>query len=641
MSRTPAPLSLARRWMLACCALAGMLLDAGIAQAATAADSAVADTSLARALVQAGFENVAAERSEGQLRVALENRRYRYSATAFGIASRLAAEPSVLFERRLGLVAAAAVYDTGGEGRAAVYYPSDGSYPAAPREPKLASTQKSLDLVIRPLFTYELGRLFDPVQVRLEIMPELRYNPWPGGRIRAGLVFPIRNDFDTDSLHPDLNRIRPGPVLLEQFAWAPGAALVSGTAGLLGNNRYGLSVGVARPLSGGRFLVDGQMDITGFVAFTDSGTTASTPSLWTGFAGVTYRPRVLDLAIRARVARFLYGDKGVELELKRSMGDLDVAFYVQRTQDVDPFTVTGVRVAVPIPPATRPVGPPVRVLPVERFSLSYADEAAPVGRYVGEVASREDYLRQLNPPSLADKADRFRGAVQPKTDTHPTWGRASMSGMTGFVNTPWCGTIGDRDLEVGYNTIPKAVAYDHRGQFRNDVYYAALGFMPHFEAGLRWTVIPGLKSFGELVPNSKLTDSDRMLSARVELVAPRVNRPGLAIGIEDARGTRRFHSTYVVTGIPMDIYQLQNRMSLGYAPHIFTASRHVLDGLFGAVEVLPWRFVALALENDTQKWNGLAGFEVGLGLRVRVALLDLERADSKRVSLGAGWSHSL
>jgi len=49
----------------------------------------------------------------------------------------------------------------------------------------------------------------------------------------------------------------------------------------------------------------------------------------------------------------------------------------------------------------------------------------------------------------------------------------------------------------------------------------------------------------------------------------------------------------------------------------------------------------LALENDTQKWNGLAGFEVGLGLRVRVALLDLERADSKRVSLGAGWSHSL
>ena len=630
-----------RRWIVRAGYALLCALGAGPARAAAAADSTAPDTGLARALVRAGFENVAAERSSGRLRVALENRRYRFSATAFGIASRLAAEPPILFERRQGLAAAAVVYDSTGDGRAAVYYPSDAAYPTAPSDTRLAPTQKSVDLVIRPLFSYELGRLFDPVLVRFEVMPELRYNPWPGGRIRAGLVFPVRNDFETDSLHPDLNRIRPGPVLLEQFAWAPGAALVSGTAGLLGNNRYGFSLGVARPTRGGRVLLDGQFDITGFVAFTDSGTTASTPSLWTGFVGATYRPRLLDLAVRARAARFLFGDNGVELEVKRSMGDLDVAFYVQRTKSIDVFTVTGVRLAIPIPPANRPVGGPVRVLPVERFSLAYSDEANPVGRYVGDVASREDYLRQLNPPSLAENADRFRGPTSPKTGSHPAWANVALTGMTGFVNTPWCGTIPDRRVEVGYNTIPKAVSYDHRGEFRNDVYYAALGFVPHFEMGLRWTVIPGYRSFQEVVPDSKLTDSDRMLSGRVEIVPPRLNRPGLAVGIEDVRGTRRFHSTYVVAGVPLNIYQLQNRFTLGYAPTIFTASRHVLDGLFGAAELSAWRFVAVALENDTQKWNGLTGFEVGYGLKVRVALLDLEHGSSKRVSFGAGWSHSL
>jgi len=218
----------------------------------------------------------------------------------------------------------------------------------------------------------------------------------------------------------------------------------------------------------------------------------------------------------------------------------------------------------------------------------------------------------------------------------PAADRVSLTGMTGFINTPWCGVMSDRSVEVGYNRVPRGAAYDHRGTHVNDVYYAALGFLPRVEAGLRWTVIPGLRAFADEVPDSRLTDSDRMLSGRIELLPPRPRRPGLAIGIEDAVGTRRFHSTYAVTGIPIEYRGLQTRFGLGYASRTLTASRHTLDGAFGAAEVaLRWP-VAVSLEYDTEKWNTSLGADLGFGFRARATLLD-----GKYGSFGAGWSVSL
>src|SRR5262249_21772363 len=207
---------------------------------------------LAEAVSGLGLENVSVA-GDGRA-VGYENRRYRHSAEARGRAADQAhpssAAPVTFFERRLGLVAAAVV-DTGAGGPAQGPYPSDRAFPAAPGKPLLAPTTRSIDLELVPLFTYELGRLFDPVLVRVELEPRLRYTPWQGARATASFIFPLRNDFAIDSLHPDINKARPGPITLEQFAWVPGKALVSATAGIFGGNRYGLSVGAARPLRGG------------------------------------------------------------------------------------------------------------------------------------------------------------------------------------------------------------------------------------------------------------------------------------------------------------------------------------------------------------------------------------------------------
>lgn len=605
---------------------------AALALGALLAVPALADTA---ALTGLGLENASADDSARV--VAYENRRYRHVneararvAAAYGAS---AASPLVVVERRLGL-AAAAIGDTGAAA-ARVRFPSDPGGLSAPGGPLAAPTRRSLDLELVPLLTYEIGRVLDPVLVRVDLQPRLRYNPWPGARATASLVVPLRNDFATDSLNPDIDRVRPGPLTLEQFAWVPGGALLSGTAGIFAGNRYGLSLGAARPVAGGALLFDAQADLTGFIAFPATGTEYSALARWTGFAGVTWRPPALDLALRVRAQRHLYEDRGVEVELRRSLGDLDLAFYRQRSGGID---VNGVRLEVPLPPLRRPTGQALRVLPVARLPLLYRDEAAPVGVAVAGVASREEFLRQLHAPGLAANADRYRtgprtartGAARAAAD------RVSLTGTTGFVTTPWCGAMSDRAVEVGYNRIPRGGAWDQRGVHRNDVYYAALGFLPRIEAGLRWTVLPGYRAFADAFPESRLTDSDRMLSGRVELLPPRPGRPGLAVGVEDAVGTRRFHATYAVTGIPFEYRGLRSRLALGYASRTLTAARHTLDGGFGAAEVMPLRSVAVSFEYDSERWNAALGVDLGFGLRARAALLDLERA-----SVGAGWSVSL
>jgi hypothetical protein len=126
-----------------------------------------------------------------------------------------------------------------------------------------------------------------------------------------------------------------------------------------------------------------------------------------------------------------------------------------------------------------------------------------------------------------------------------------------------------------------------------------------------------------------------MISARLEVLKPAPRRPGLAIGIEDAVGTRRFHSTYVVAGVEIE-KPLRGRLTLGYAPRVLTASRHTLDGAFGSVSVRPWRATTVALEHDSEKVNALLGLDAWLGFQARVALLELRHA-----AIGFGWSHSL
>ena len=175
-----------------------------------------------------------------------------------------------------------------------------------------------------------------------------------------------------------------------------------------------------------------------------------------------------------------------------------------------------------------------------------------------------------------------------------------------------------------------------RGVYVNQVYSLTVGLLPRVEASLRFTRLPGSLGFVNDPDNLITTDTDHMASGRLVLLTPTHRRPGLAVGLEDLSGTRRFHSTYAVAGLPVEIKGVQSKFSLGYAPRVFTATRHVLDGGFGAFEVSPWRAVAAQMEYDSEKWNVGIGVALPYGLRLRASALNLET-----LSVGGGWTHGL
>lgn len=624
--------------------------------------------SLARALAAAGFRNVVVAPLADSLSAAYENVRWRHSAEALGRARAVLARPMLAIEERLALPSAAlwteterwpvnvdVVLPAGApsissgtlerqdsplQTRFRVAYPCDPDYPGTPAGSRRRPSWQSVDLVFGPLFDYELGRIFDPILYRLQIQGTLRYVPWPGALARLGIVIPwLDNFFGTDPLHPDVADVRPGPMSLEQFAWIPYAGLLSATGGYFGDNRYGASVGLARPLSGGRLMFDGQVDLSGFLAFGPAGMEYSTPSHRTGYGALIWRPG-LDIAAKVKAATFLYGDRGVELEVRRTFGDLDVGVFGQRTAGDN---VVGLRLGIPFPPVVRPAGRALRVMPVERFNVDYHSRSGPVGRDLPGVPSREAYLRQLDEPSLDANLPRLERSVRgagrgraagPREKAPPEL--ISLHGMSGFVNTPWAGTVPDRRLEAGYSKVPKGWADDHRGQYDNEIYYLTLGFLPRIEGSIRWTVLPGLKTFQGDAPESELTDTDYMASGRLNLVPPRPGRPGLAVGAEDLKGTRRFQATYAVAGLPLRIGRVQSRVSLGYAFRALEASHRTLLGTFGAVEIRPVDRLALQSEYDTEKWNVGLGVAAPYGIRLRAVLLNMET-----LSVGLGFGITL
>lgn len=590
---------------------------------------------MAPVLLDLGLENVGYDRADGP-RLAFENRRFRHTMDVLGRIRRETGAPFTAVERRFGLVAAAV--DVEGDPdhpRIRVRYPTDSDFPGAPSGPRLAPTSHSVDFVVGPVVAYELGRLTTPWAFRVEVHPRVRYNPWPGALLTASMVFPVHNDFSPTELNPDIDEVRPGVATLQQFAWVPRVALASGTVGVFADNRYGLSLGAARPMWEGALLLDGQVDFTGFLGFPPEGVVYSGIERWSGFAGATWRAPWYDVAVTGRVSHYLYGDDGPEVIFKRSIGDLDLSLSIIRSSSIYQKTVL---VTLPVPPLVRSTKHPVRTQLIERFPASYRTEANPVGVHVGAVASREEFLRQLSRPGLEANRERFAAAYGTPW-TRPTrpvdW--ISLSGMTGFINTPWVGVMRDKGLALGYNRLSKKWSYDERGKHANEVYHATVGVLPQLEASFRWTRIPGRLGFLPDDPDNELTtDTDHMASARLMLLTPRHDRPGLAIGVEDVEGTRRFHSTYIVTGMPIEIKGVQSRISLGYAPDVFTATRHVLDGGFGAFEISPWRAVAARVEHDSEKMNVGIGVDLGFGLRLRAAALNLET-----LGVGVGWFHEL
>jgi len=205
----------------------------------------------------------------------------------------------------------------------------------------------------------------------------------------------------------------------------------------------------------------------------------------------------------------------------------------------------------------------------------------------------------------------------------------ALNGMTGLVNTPTAEVLPDATVRLSAANIDEKWAFHGRGRMDNRIFAVSLGFLPRTEVSIRATWLPELS----LLELRSATVVDRLAAGRLLILREDGPRPAVAVGIDDVRGTRLFHSSYGVVTKTLRPEKPLVRASLGYGTRLLEAGEYVLDGTFGGVEA-GWGPVSALLDFDSEKWNSGARLTAFGHVNVHLAFLDLDT-----LSGGLAWIH--
>lgn len=216
----------------------------------------------------------------------------------------------------------------------------------------------------------------------------------------------------------------------------------------------------------------------------------------------------------------------------------------------------------------------------------------------------------------------LQGAGSPAAAGENSFWIPNSLGTTGLVNTPTATVLPEGTLLFGVSATPKKWAHYVRGVSDNWNYGFTVGFLRRVELSFRVTYVPD----AAIARGFENGIQDRGGAGRFLVLPEGRLAPAVAVGIDDVRGTKRFHSLYAVGTKEVPVTRdAALRVSLGYGSDWLKGKHPVLlDGVFGGGEVVVARSVSLALDNDTEKWSlGLRANLLG-HLSVTYALLDFE-----------------
>ncbi|HYV51360.1 MAG TPA: YjbH domain-containing protein [Dongiaceae bacterium] len=219
-------------------------------------------------------------------------------------------------------------------------------------------------------------------------------------------------------------------------------------------------------------------------------------------------------------------------------------------------------------------------------------------------------------------------------DTLAAWQMPpSLIGMTGLINTPTADVLPSGGLRLGAGFLDKDWAYHARGKSDNYHYYLTFGFVSRVEVSIRASYFPDDQL--DTATSEKGT-VDRGGNARVLVLTEDRIRPAVAFGMDDVRGTRRFHSLYGVGSKTFVIKPelIRVRLSAGYAPDWIEAKDHNLFGGFGGGEVTVGKWASWAIDYDTEKWNTCFRLFAFSRVTAYLALLNFEGSAG-----GVSWTH--
>lgn len=228
-----------------------------------------------------------------------------------------------------------------------------GSLPAAP--PFSTPPQ----LILHPVLKDILGNYDDAVKLQINLMPELRLTFWQGHQISVAPIFRLYNELKEEGYLADTGQWKLGYLTLNQTWRLPRNLFISATIGQFFEDRYGVDLEFKRYFANSPWAVGGYAGYTAYSSYTDATwryTNLFELGVVTGQLYVEYRVAPVNTTLHAGYHQFLYGDRGVQVEIRRQFRRIDLdltGLWSRYSQNA------GFRVRIPLPPArsTVPIRP--------------------------------------------------------------------------------------------------------------------------------------------------------------------------------------------------------------------------------------------------------------------------------------------
>jgi len=391
------------------------------------------------AMTGQGFENLGVETDGGVTTVWFENRVYRYDMTAIGAAALVAGrklDPASVLElvpenRGVPLIALSAPVrqwldflegrtDAGTfrEELAVDQGHRRNGRPLVFRGRMENASRYRIDLAVRPLFDFQLGKADDPFEYTLSAAPEATMSPFPGGLLTLQAAIRFHNDFDPcGSEDPCGPAVVPVRNTLSWGGWLPRRWLLAASAGTFPGDRYGLAAQLGKLFWDGRLELWGGGDLSGKLLFLDNVVEYSNLKQWSAFAAATHRLRGIDLETTVTVGRFREGRGAVRVDLARRLHEFEVGFFfiqsfqkvpVSQDDNIGDDNIGGVTLRVPLP--LRKVGKPAAVRPVTvpAFPFSYRESVEPIGIQIPQFDNLDRLRKRLYPTFILNNLEDLR-----------------------------------------------------------------------------------------------------------------------------------------------------------------------------------------------------------------------------------------
>ncbi|MFQ6131786.1 MAG: hypothetical protein ACE5R4_07095 [Armatimonadota bacterium] len=583
-------------------------------------------------LVDMGLENVRVTVRPGTVVVAYENRVFRNELTGLGAVLGAAAEVApddeqiVAVPKRRNVPVIAVIAEAEqmrrfmrGEaepqelgdclrvsqnvGRFLRPGPGDETTPQANR------SRLRPDLTAEPHVTYRLGQTEDP------FMADLLFQPGAEVQLGRGALAAVRGDILLDEGDARWGRaylsrvLRPGQ----------GRALLSTTFGQIAPRLRAWHGEGLFTSEDDRWRFGGSFTRVGEDLFDlDKGNHSR--SL---LGVVEYESQPLELTVRGSGGQFLFGDRGVRVDLVRRFGESEVSLTGIHSNLGNRW---GINVRVPLGPGELPPPRCGRFRWAEDADISYNSTTLALGETMDYDFSLRAFRDELTGPYLLEHPEELHTAVphlvqadvlpagvsrrvsweRPSAPSGPPW--PSLLGRSGLVFIPTADTLGDGQYAIGSSLIDRKHTV-RMGLAANNTAsvapYVGVGFLPGVEVGMRYTIYPSLQDFDwDYATN-------RAPYAHVRLLRERQGgRPALAAFVEDPTSSDLERAYGAVVSKRAGSLQ----WTLGWGEGRF-------DGLFGGVSHSLGARARITGEYDSRFVNLGAAAHVG-PVYVQGALLD-------------------